>query len=71
MTAQKPPPCKRCGKRDWRTETRRKSVPRWLIETVFAIPDVLIYQSESAGWPSRAYERWTCTNCGRTVRVAV
>lgn len=64
------PPCKRCGQTDWRSEPRTKSVPRWLLETLFAIPDVLIFQSESAGWPAKTYERWTCNNCGRTVRVA-
>lgn len=64
------PPCKRCGKTAWRTETRRKSTPRRLVEFVFAVPDVLIYQSESAGWPGRNYERWTCEGCGRKVRVA-
>jgi len=49
---------------------RRKSTPRWLLEFVFAVPDVLIYQSESAGWPGRTYERWTCEECGRKVRVS-
>lgn len=39
------------------------------MELVFAVPDVLIYQSESAGWPGKAYERWTCGECGRRVRV--
>jgi predicted RNA-binding Zn-ribbon protein involved in translation (DUF1610 family) len=67
---RKQPPCKRCGQTNWRTETRRKSPLRWLLECVFAVPDVLIYQSESAGWPARTYERWTCENCGRTVRVS-
>jgi len=66
----KQPPCRRCGKTAWRIETRRKSFPRWLLEFVFAVPDVLIYQSESAGWPGRTYERWTCENCGRKVRVS-
>ncbi|MEO8458840.1 MAG: hypothetical protein ABI559_13640 [Chloroflexota bacterium] len=66
----KQPPCKRCGQTNWRTETRSKSTPRWLLEFVFAVPDVLIYQSESAGWPQKTYERWTCENCGRKVRVA-
>jgi hypothetical protein len=50
-------------------ESRRKSTPRWLIELLFAVPDVLIYQSESAGWPGKTFERWTCGNCGRRVRV--
>ncbi|MCH7617939.1 MAG: hypothetical protein J4N36_05515 [Chloroflexi bacterium] len=49
---------------------RRKSRLRWAIETIFAVPDVLIYQSESAGWPGREYERWTCARCGRSVRVS-
>jgi hypothetical protein len=68
--ATRTPPCKRCGSRDWQTETRGKSTARWLIETVFAAPDVWIFQSESAGWPAKTYERWTCANCGRRVRVA-
>jgi hypothetical protein len=41
------------------------------MELVFAVPDVLIYQSESAGWPKKRYERWTCGECGRRVRVAL
>ena len=64
------PPCKRCGASDWQTEVRRKSTLRWATETVFAIPDVLIFQGESAGWPGKEYERWTCGGCGRSVRVA-
>lgn len=51
-------------------EPRPKSRLRWVVETVFAAPDVWIFQSESAGWPSRAYELWTCESCGRTARVA-
>ncbi len=66
----KRPPCKRCQASNWRIDVRRKSPLRWAIETVFAVPDVLIFQGESAGWPGRAYERWTCASCGRTVRVA-
>jgi len=65
----KRPPCRRCGVSDWRIEVRRKSALRWLIETVFAVPDVLIFQSESAGWPGKEYERWACARCGRSVRV--
>jgi ribosomal protein L37E len=65
------PPCRRCGTKTWDTERRHKSIPRWLLETVFAAPDVWIFQSESAGWPAREYELWTCTNCGRRARVAV
>ncbi len=49
---------------------RQKSRLRWAIETAFAVPDVLIFQSESAGWPGKEYERWTCASCGRSVRVA-
>jgi hypothetical protein len=37
---------------------------------VFAVPDVLIFQSESGGWPKKVYERWTCGQCGRQARVA-
>ena len=66
----KRPPCKRCATTDWQIEIRTKSRPRWLIETAFAVPDVLIFQGESAGWPKMEYERWTCRNCGRAVRVA-
>jgi len=65
------PPCKRCRDKQWRTEERRKSAGRWVIETVFAAPDVWIFQGESAGWPSREYELWTCANCGHSARVAV
>jgi len=68
-TPREPPPCKRCGARAWSVESRRKSTPRWLIELLFAVPDVLIYQSESAGWPGKTFERWTCGQCGRRVRV--
>lgn len=66
----KRPPCRRCGASDWQVVARTKSRLRWLIETVFAVPDVLIFQGESAGWPGIEYERWTCTGCSRTVRVA-
>ena len=64
------PPCRRCGNQEWAVEPRPKSRLRWVVETVFAAPDVWIFQSESAGWPSRAYELWTCESCGRTARVA-
>jgi hypothetical protein len=40
------------------------------VETVFAAPDVWIFQSESGGWPGKQYERWTCLNCGRSARVS-
>jgi hypothetical protein len=66
----KRPPCRRCGANDWRPSVRRKWLLRWAVETVFAVPDVLIFQGESAGWPGREYERWTCGGCGRSVRVA-
>ena len=66
----KRPPCRRCKVSDWRIDVRQKSPLRWAIETVFAVPDVLIFQSESAGWPGKQYERWTCERCGRSVRVA-
>lgn len=62
-------PCRRCGGRNWDIEVRRKARLRWLLETVFAAPDVWIFQSESAGWPGKQYERWTCAKCGRRVRV--
>jgi hypothetical protein len=70
IPAAKRPPCRRCGARDWQVALRTKSRLRWLIETVFAVPDVLIFQGESAGWPSMEYERWTCSECSRAVRVA-
>jgi hypothetical protein len=50
-------------------EECEKARLRWVIETFFAAPDVWIFQGESAGWPSRHYERWTCAGCGRTVKV--
>jgi hypothetical protein len=43
---------------------------RWMFETVFAAPDVWIFQNESAGWPDRTYELWKCESCGRSARVA-
>ena len=64
------PPCRRCGEKYWDVESLPKSRARWLIETVFAAPDVWIFQSESGGWPGKAYERWTCLNCCRTARVS-
>ncbi len=67
---RKRPPCKRCKVSDWLIDVRQKSRLRWAIETVFAVPDVLIFQSESAGWPGKEYERWTCAGCGRSVRVS-
>jgi hypothetical protein len=42
---------------------------RYLVEIVFAAPDVWIFQGESGGWPGKEYERWTCAGCGRTARV--
>ncbi len=63
------PPCRRCGGRAWHVEPRPKSRLRWLAETVFAAPEVWIFQSESGGWPGKQYERWTCAACGRRVRV--
>jgi hypothetical protein len=67
---RKVPPCKRCSNAEWRIETRPKATVRWAIETAFAAPDVWIFQSESAGWPGKTYELWTCTSCGRTARVS-
>jgi hypothetical protein len=64
------PPCRRCANRSWQIEPRPKNTVRWIVETVFAAPDVWIFQSESAGWPGRQYERWTCINCGRVARVS-
>ena len=64
------PPCRRCGQKSWDIEPLPKSRVRWLVETIFAAPDVWIFQSESGGWPGKAYERWTCLNCGRTARVS-
>ena len=63
------PPCKRCGGKAWQVETRPKAALRWMLETAFAAPDVWIYQSESGGWPKKEYERWSCLNCGRRVKV--
>ena len=63
------PPCKRCGNLSWDVERRPKSRLRWLAETVMAAPDVWIFQSESAGWPGKQYELWTCRGCGRRARV--
>ena len=64
------PPCRRCSQKSWDIEPLPKSRVRWLVETVFAAPDVWIFQSESGGWPGKTYERWTCLNCGRTARVS-
>jgi hypothetical protein len=64
------PPCRRCTNRSWEIESRRKGSLRWIAETVFAAPDVWIFQSESAGWPAKLYERWKCTSCGRVARVS-
>jgi hypothetical protein len=66
----KTPPCKRCGNADWSVESREKGRLRWLLETVFAAPDVWIFQSESGGWPGKSYELWTCRDCGRQARVS-
>lgn len=66
---EKGPPCKRCRSRVWYVEERDKARLRWLLETLFAAPDVWIFQGESAGWPSRRYQRWTCAGCGRSVKV--
>lgn len=63
------PPCKRCAGRIWEVDILPKGKLRWLLETVFAAPDVWIFQSESGGWPAKEYERWTCLGCGRRVRV--
>ncbi|HEV8575370.1 MAG TPA: hypothetical protein VGR43_11760 [Dehalococcoidia bacterium] len=51
-------------------ESREKGRVRWLLETVFAAPDVWIFQSESAGWPGKRYELWICRDCGRRARVS-
>jgi hypothetical protein len=64
------PPCRRCTNREWSVETKPKHTIRWLIETLFAAPDVWIFQSESAGWPGKTYEIWTCLSCGRRARVS-
>ncbi len=64
------PPCKRCANRSWDVEPQSKNVLRWMVEIVFAAPDVWIFQSESGGWPGKRYERWTCGNCGRKARVS-
>jgi hypothetical protein len=41
-----------------------------MFETVFAAPEVWIFQSESAGWPGKDYELWTCRSCGHRARVS-
>lgn len=64
------PPCRRCSNKDWDVTVRPKSRFRWAVEVLFAAPDVWIFQSESAGWPGKTYERWTCTKCGRAARVS-
>ena len=63
------PPCKRCGNHSWDVEHRLKARLRWLAETLVAVPDVWIFQSESGGWPKKQYEIWLCLNCGRRARV--
>ncbi len=62
------PTCRRCGNTTWRVEERPKSRLRWLFEMGMASPDVLIFQSDSGGWPSKMAEFWTCHSCGRKVR---
>jgi hypothetical protein len=64
------PPCKRCKSRDWEIEPQEKGRLRWALETVFAAPDVWIFQSESAGWPGKQFELWTCRHCGHRARVS-
>jgi len=69
-SAGQKPPCKRCDNRDWHIEPRQKSRLRWTLEKIFAAPDVWIFQSESAGWPDKQFEMWTCRNCGHRARVS-
>jgi len=64
------PPCRRCAQTSWDVEPQLKGRIRWLVEIVFAAPDVWIFQGESGGWPAKQYERWTCLHCGRTARVS-
>ena len=59
------PPCRRCRERRWRVQVRPKPWMRRWLEIVFAVPDVLIFQHESGGWPGKEAEVWTCLNCGR------
>ncbi|MFQ5879527.1 MAG: hypothetical protein ACE5IZ_05085 [Dehalococcoidia bacterium] len=66
---EKGPPCRRCGHKSWRVARRPKSRLRWLAEMAIAAPDVLVFQRESGGWPSREAELWTCRRCGRRVRL--
>ncbi len=61
------PPCKRCGGRSWDVEELPKGWLRWIMEAVFAAPDVWIFQGESGGWPSKSYQRWSCRTCRRKV----
>ncbi|HXG35494.1 MAG TPA: hypothetical protein VNL15_00840 [Dehalococcoidia bacterium] len=67
-TVERGPPCRRCRERRWKVESRPKGRLRRWVETVFALPDVLIFQSDSGGWPKKQAEVWTCLNCGRTAR---
>ena len=67
---EKGPPCRRCAQTEWDIEPRPKSRLRFFVETIFAAPDVWIFQGESGGWPGKQYELWTCLNCGRTARVS-
>lgn len=62
------PPCRRCRERRWQVQIRPKSRFRRCLEFVFAVPDVLIFQSDSGGWPGRQAEIWTCLSCGRRAR---
>jgi hypothetical protein len=63
------PTCRRCGGNRWRVERRPKARLRWLLEMAIALPEVLIFQDESPGWPSRESQFWTCLGCGRRVRL--
>jgi ribosomal protein L37E len=70
IAVDRTPPCKRCGSRDWSVEPRQKGRLRWALETIFAALDVWIFQSESAGWPEKTFEMWTCRKCGHRARVS-
>ncbi len=63
------PICRRCGGRRWQVEERPKPRLRWWLELALAAPEVLLFQGESPGWPSRQAQVWTCLACGRSVRL--
>lgn len=65
---EKGPPCRRCSQKQWQVEARPKSRLRFWLETLLVAPEVLVFGDESAGWPEREGQLWTCLSCGRRVR---